>query len=260
MYNEYPKELHNNLNAPGIYRRKVNVKVYLKDGSVGEMDSSYIVDPDFEIIFEPMVANGEHQSTPVDEEKIEMISYYGIQQIHDENLPQISYIASHIPKKHHKQFFERSPSDIVRPYFLDLGEEDNQKRLYRVKNIIKEQESISDEIALNLGIIVLFAPRHNAQEVTAEVVELYCLIAHQLSRKMELTLFSVICAMIDAYFDDENQYDEMVDIMKKNTSDETVERFVTFDIYEEKIADLEKVNSDLKSENERLKLQLKNAK
>ena len=57
----------------------------------------------------------------------------------------------------------------------------------------------------------------------------------------------------------------MVDIMKKNTSDETVERFVTFDIYEEKIADLEKINSDLekgysdlKSENERLKLQLKN--
>ena len=53
----------------------------------------------------------------------------------------------------------------------------------------------------------------------------------------------------------------MVDIMKKNTSDETVERFVTFDIYEEKIADLEKINSDLekaysdlKSENERLKL------
>ena len=36
MYNEYPMELHNILNVPGIFRRKANRKVYFKDGSVGE--------------------------------------------------------------------------------------------------------------------------------------------------------------------------------------------------------------------------------
>lgn len=51
------------------------------------MDSSYIIDPDSKTIFEPMVANGEHQSTPVGKDKLKMISRYGIQQIHDENLP-----------------------------------------------------------------------------------------------------------------------------------------------------------------------------
>lgn len=64
MNNEYPMELHNCLNVPGIFKQKSNTKVYFKDGTVGEMDSSYLVDPDFKQIFEPMVANGEHQSTP----------------------------------------------------------------------------------------------------------------------------------------------------------------------------------------------------
>ena len=53
MYNEYPKELHKVLNVPGIFRRKANEKVYFKDGSIGEMDSSYIIDPDSKTIFEP---------------------------------------------------------------------------------------------------------------------------------------------------------------------------------------------------------------
>lgn len=60
MYNEYPNELHKDLNVPGIFRRKANEKVYFKDGTIGEMDSSYIIDPDSKTIFEPMVANGEH--------------------------------------------------------------------------------------------------------------------------------------------------------------------------------------------------------
>lgn len=42
MNNEYPKELHNSLKVPGIFRKKVNNKVYFKEGSMGEMDSSYL--------------------------------------------------------------------------------------------------------------------------------------------------------------------------------------------------------------------------
>ena len=84
------------------------------------MDSSYIIDSDFKIIFEPMVANGEHQSTPVGKDKIQMIGYYGIQQIHDENLPQFSYVASHISKEKHEQIYKRSPTDILNPISLTL--------------------------------------------------------------------------------------------------------------------------------------------
>lgn len=40
MYNEYPKEFHEELNIPGIFKRKSNVKVRLKDGRMLEMDAS----------------------------------------------------------------------------------------------------------------------------------------------------------------------------------------------------------------------------
>ena len=243
LYNEYPKELHVDLNVPGIYRRKSNRKVYFKDGSIGEMDSSYIVGPDFEKIFEPMVANGEHQSTPVGKDKIKMISYYGIQQIHDESLPQFSYIASHIDKEKHVQSYKRSPTDIIEPYFLDLGEEDNEKRLNNVREIIKQQEDISNEDALNLGIIALFAPRNNAQNITEEVVMLYGEIADRLSQKMEFALYSVLYAMVDAYFDDENEYRRVIKMLKEKTSQESVEKVESLDIAQNKISELEKANA-----------------
>ena len=243
MYNEYPKELHNLLNVPGIFRRKANRKVYFKDGSVGEMDSSYIIDSDFKIIFEPMVANGEHQSTPVGKDKIQMIGYYGIQQIHDENLPQFSYVASHISKEKHEQIYKRSPTDIIEPYFLDLGEEDNKKRLNNVRKIINQQENISNEDALNLGVIALFAPRNEAQKITEEVVMLYVSIVDNLSRKMESTLYSVLYAMVDAYFDDINEYWRVMTMLKENTSQESVEKFESVSIFKNKVSELEQENS-----------------
>jgi len=194
MYNEYPKELHKVLNVPGIFRRKSNEKVYFKDGSIGEMDSSYIIDPDSKTIFEPMVANGEHQSTPVGKDKLKMISRYGIQQIHDENLPQFSYVASHISREKHEQIYFRSPTDIIKPFFLDLGEENIEKRLNNVKKIINQQENISSEDALNLGIIALFAPRCRAKEITKDVVGLYIAISDRISQKMESHY--ILCCML----------------------------------------------------------------
>ena len=243
MYNEYPRELHNNLNVPGIFRRKANEKVYFKDGSIGEMDSSYIIDPDLKIIFEQMVANGEHQSTPVGEDKIRMIGRYGIQQIHDENLPQFSYVSSHLSREKHVQSYKRSPTDIIEPYFLDLSEKDNKKRLNNVKKIIKQQENISSEDALNLGIIVLFAPRDKAQIITQEVLMLYCEISDKLSQKMESTLYSVLFAMIDAYFDEENEYQEAIYMLNENTSQESIEKFESVEIFKNKVSELEKANA-----------------
>ena len=60
LYNEYPKELHENLCIPGKFRRKSNVKARFQNGKRLEMDASYVVDPDFEILFEPAVVDLEH--------------------------------------------------------------------------------------------------------------------------------------------------------------------------------------------------------
>ena len=52
MYNDFPRELHSSLNVPGIFKKKSNVKVFRKNDSTLEMDSSYVANPDYETLFE----------------------------------------------------------------------------------------------------------------------------------------------------------------------------------------------------------------
>lgn len=249
MYNEFPEEFLELIKAPGKFRRKANVDAYVGNGDKSRMDVSYIADPDYKTVFRRSVSNGEHQSTPVDDAKLEIIGDYMVQQVHDENLPPLSWVASHIPKEKHKTEFEYSPSLIIRPIFLDLGEEDNKKRLSSARNIISQQDYIGIKDALNLGVISLFAPRHRAREITEEVVQLYVKIAGQLSKKLEYTVYSVLCAMVDAFFDDENEYERVILMLNENTSVDTAERFVSLEIMQN---DLEIAHNDLEAAESRI--------
>lgn len=279
MYNEFPKELHEELHIPGIFKRKSNVKVRFNKGTVLEMDASYVVDPDFVELFEPAVVDLEHQSTPVDEPKIIVIGDYNIQQIADERLPPLNVIASHLDEDMSVKEYERTPSFITRLLFLDLNRENIKKRLSTVSDIINyHEEQLSVNHALNLGIIVLFAPRDNACEITRRVVSLYNSIKNK-PKKLEYVLYSVITAMIDAFFDDETEFKELMDMINNETEDEIIEKFETEIISENKIIELQNENeayaseisqlrsendvvvaenSQLKSEIEELKNQLKN--
>lgn len=238
MYNEYPKEFHEELNIPGIFKRKSNVKVRLKDGRRLEMDASYVVDPDFKVLFEPAVVDLEHQSTPVDMPKIKIIGDYNIQQIADERLPPLNVIASHLNEEKSIREFERTPTSTTKLMFLNLGRQDNKKRLNTVSNIIKNhEEHLTIGNALNLGIIVLFAPRDSACEITRQIVELYNKIKNK-PKKLEYTLYSVICTMIDAYFDDDEEFKELIDMINNETGEDVVGRFETEIISQNKLIEL----------------------
>ncbi|WP_407377377.1 hypothetical protein [Methanobrevibacter sp.] len=240
MYNEFPKELHENLNIPGIFRRKSNVKVRLKDGSVLEMDASYVADPDFERLFEPAVVNLEHMSKAVGSHKIRIIGNYNIQQIADERLPPLNVIASHLSPEKSVHEFERTPTSTTKLMFLDLGAEDNEKRLNKLKNIINyNEDKLTIKDALNLGIVALFAQREIAREVTRQVIELYLKIK-VMPKKLEYALYSVLYAMVDAYFEDENEYEELINMINDGAADEIVGKFETEIISQNKIIELEK--------------------
>ena len=72
---------------------------------------------------------------------------------------------------------------------------------------------------------------------------LYGEIADRLSQKMESALYSVLYAMVDAYFDDKNEYWRVINMLKEKTSQESVERFESLDIAQNKISELEKANA-----------------
>lgn len=225
MFSEFPVEYTRTIGVPGTFVKKINRRVRLKDGTTGEMDSAFILDPDGKILKERVAACLEHQSIPVSLTKLKKIGHYDIQLVSDENLATLMIIASHCSPEESKNKLIRSPSDSIKLYFLDLGEENICKRLSSVTEIIENKKELSAENALNLGVIALYAPREYACEITEKVAKLYTKISNDLDPKMESCLYSVISLMIDAYFDDEKEYRRLINMIDGKTSQNTKEIF-----------------------------------
>ena len=248
MFSEYPSQYTKALGVPGEFVKKINRRVHLKNGSTGKMDSAYIADPDDEILFERVATALEHQSTPVSDSKLSKIGDYDIQLVADENLPTFIVVASHLNEEKSKNLLKRSPSDITKPYFLDLGKENITKRLNTVSRIINTNQHLSIENALNLGIIVLYTQRDQACENTEKVVNLYLKISTNLDFKMEYILYSIITIMIDAYFDDENKYKELINMMDNNTSKEIKQKFESEEFIYEDVKFMEENMNNMKKD------------
>jgi len=192
MFNEYPLEYTNNLGIPGEFIKKIDCKVDLKDSSRGQMDSAYVAKADNELLFENVAVNLEHQSYPVDDKKLNQIGKYDIQLVVNENLPTFMVVASHLDKKLSKNLLKRSPSNILKLYFLNLDEKNICQRLNRIEKIINNNKNLTTEDLLNLGIIGLYAPRDKASEIIKRIVNLYVKIVNNLDRQMEYVLYSVL--------------------------------------------------------------------
>ena len=227
LFNEFPKEYTSTIGVPGKFVKKCNRRVHLKDGTCGEMDSAYIADADYKILFESVAVGLEHQSIPVGEKKLNKFGDYDVQLVVDEHLPTLLVVASHLNKEKSKNKLIRSPSDITQLYFLDLGEDNISQRLSTVSKIIYNNQYLSQEMALNLGVIALYAPRERACEIMDTVVSLYLQIVGNLDLHMEYTLYSVITVLLDAFFDDEDEYRRLTKMMDDNTSQESQMRFAS---------------------------------
>lgn len=271
MFNDYPAEYVKTIGVPGRFAQLSNRKVLLKNGIEGMMDSAFILDPDGVILKERVAACLEHQSTPVDEEKLKKIGAYDIQLVSDENLPTLIIIASHLNARKSKFILRRSPSDVTILYFLDLGEKDNRRRLTRLSKLIEYNQHLTTEDALNLGVILLYAPRDRACEITEKVVNLYLAVHNDLDHKMEKCLYSVFSVLIDAFFDDETEYRRLMDMVNGITSEEAIGEFdaVAKSFMEDlqwaeekaarseaKVHELEAKNSELEAEVARLTVAL----
>lgn len=266
MFNEYPDIYTNIIGVPGEFVKKINRRVHLKDGTGGKMDSAYIANPDNKILFEKVAVDLEHQSKAVSEIKLNKFGDYDIQLVSDENLPTLLAVASHLNPEKSKNILIRSPSDITELYFLDLSEENICQRLNNVKKIIDNNKKLSVEDALNLGVILLYAPRKHAYEITEIIANLYLKIVHTLDLKMENCLYSVITVLIDAYIDDEKEYRRLTNMIENNTSPEVEPLFETkkallenLKWQEEDLAEANNTIKRLEKENKMLKAQL-NAK
>ena len=77
--------------------------------------------------------------------------------------------------------------------------------------------------------------------MTEKVVGLYTKISHTLDQDMQYVLYSVICVMIDYFFDDEKEYQRLINMMSGVTSQKNTDRFDSEirieEMYRNKLAD-----------------------
>lgn len=109
---------------------------------------------------------------------------------------------------------------------MDLGERDNWERLNNTRNKIRFNKNLSVQDSLNLGIIVLFAPEDCAKERTREALH-YFMELEITSKRLEYVLYSVFYCMIDAYFDDEEEYQKVKNMLEQKVSQETRDKFAS---------------------------------
>ena len=251
MFEDAPEEYTAEIGMPGIFVEKINRNFSLTTGDKGELDSAYIADPDNKTLFTRVAVGLEHQSTPVSSEKLDQIGGYEIYLKSKTKLPTFMAVATHTDKeKSHTHLF-RSPTDSMDLYFPDLGKEKIYEKLNMMNNIINSENVLTNREVINLGIIVLYAPREHACEITENVVELYSKVSVNLDYNMQYILYSVISMMIDAYFDDEKEYKELINMMDIKTvpdiiSDfESTKRFITgYFESEEKLAERDAIIAD----------------
>ena len=222
MFDELTEDFLEAINAPGKFIRKANTHVKLPGGKTGEMDAPYIADPDGESIFETTAVIFEHQRDIVDPDKIFMMSNYVLQVIADLRIPCIVLIGSHIEASKHMQEIKRTSSLIIRLQFLDLGERNNWERLNTIRNKIRFNKKLPAKDALNLGIVILFAPEECAKERTREAMHYFQELEFE-TTKLEFVLYSVFYCMIDAYFDDVDEYEEMMEMLDGKVGQKTKE-------------------------------------
>ena len=199
------------------------------------MDSAYIANPDQEILMKRAAVCLEHQSTPVGDDKMDMIGKYDIQMVSDAHLPTLLVIASNTDSEKSVNELIHTPSDSISLYFLDLSEKNICQRLNKLKEKINNNKKLSIEEKLNLGVILLYAPRKDAYRITETIADLYLDAHDDLDLKMEKCLYSVISILTDAHIDDEQTYGRLTEMIDKNTSNETEQEFKQTDGFVESL-------------------------
>ena len=235
MFSEYPIEYTKALGIPGTFVKKINRKVNLKDGSSGYMDSAYIAHPDNEILTRKVAVNLEHQSTPITNKKLEQIGKYKIQLVVNEHLPTFQVIVTQTKKEQSKNTLKTSPSEIMKLFIITIDEKNIKERLNRIEKIINNNETLTNEQALNLGIIALFVPRKNPYEILKKASQLYTKIHEKIESKMEYVLYLVLTSVIDGIFTNKEKYRSLINMINANTTEHTKQESESVKFFKENI-------------------------
>ena len=117
--------------------------------------------------------HAEFQSYAVDDEKIEIIAdctdyskiYYG--------RPVLTVIIMTEGYGSSVKEFKRTSSDILKPIYICMSEEEVIERLNNLEEKILNHKKLTDDEALDIAFLPMFAPKNKAHDITEKVTRLF---------------------------------------------------------------------------------------
>ena len=167
--NVMPEKLKNYFKLPGKFISNFPTKIFKRDGSEREMDWLMLVEGDDG----KFLIHGEFQSYPVDDTKIEIIAdctdyskiYYG--------RPVLTVIIITEGYEVSVKEFKRTASDILKPIYIHMDEEEVNERLNNLEEKISNHKQLSDDEALDIAFLPMFASKNKAYDITEKVTHLF---------------------------------------------------------------------------------------
>ena len=231
MIDVMPKKLHHRLGLPGKYIKSYPTRIILRDGSEREMDWLMLVEVEKNGKTEKILINVEFQSTPVTETKIKIFSDYKDYAKTYYGLPVLTVVVITNGYENSQKEYSKVPSDILRPIYIHMDEKDLIERL---NNIKKNIDNISDDEAIDMVLLTMFASKEQAPDVTEEIVKLF-------NKNKTLTgafrndIAFTLSIMVRKYFDLSKKGKELLSMMEQEVINNRLRNVIDFEIeYERK--------------------------
>ncbi len=172
--NVMPEKLKNYFKLPGKFVANFPTKIFKRDGSEREMDWLMLV----KHFGEDLLIHAEFQSYVIDDAKMEVIadctdyskSYYG-RSVLTVIIITEGYEASV------KEFY-RTSSDILKPIYIRMTEDEVIERLNTLEEKINNHNELTDDEALDIAFLPMFAPKSKANDITDKVTLCLGMILH----------------------------------------------------------------------------------
>ena len=243
------KHLHRYLKLKDRYVVSYPTEVITRDMRNLRMDSLYKTDSSLN--------NIESQSTRVGIKEMRRFADYRIFAEYIYNLPVETIVLMTVDPKNSLKEYKISETDIIRPIYIYFPKEEVIKRFKNVSDKIENNETLTEEETLDIGLLPLFAPKENSQEITEKMCELIRKCKH-MDYELKREISFILQIMVFKYFKDSEKREELLGEINMKQYDSDLE-MIAYEIYgedmEEKKEIIKQQNTDLKQKENTIKQQ-----
>ena len=224
-----PEKIHKWLNLPGIFVKNFPTRFIKKDGSEREMDWLMLVKPDNKTLFQPILINVEFQSSRVNKDKIKAMceykdyskTYYGYPVL------TIVVITSGFDSSE-KEYCEVT-TDVFRPQYIYMDDDEVIEKLNNIERKTLNHETLSDNDAIDMVFLPMFASRKLAESVTEKIVRLFkC--DQSIDGSFRNDIGFALSLMVRKYFDLTPKGKELLEMMNPEVTNMRMRNVIDYEI------------------------------